>query len=67
MIDAMFRLFTDHPDLAKYWDAEDIDPEKLCKSMKFQSIGAEEMRNLFGVVMGYGQVRQPHNCINHCN
>jgi len=49
------KLFTKHPEFAKYWDAEDIDPEKLCKSMKFQSIGAEEMRNLFGMAMAFGQ------------
>jgi hypothetical protein len=29
--------------------------------MKFQSIGAEEMRNLFGLAMAYGQVGSGSN------
>lgn len=42
-----FRLFTIHPETAKFFDAEDLDPDTIPKSSKFQMYGQAELRYFF--------------------
>ncbi|XGW11419.1 hypothetical protein V3C99_012707 [Haemonchus contortus] len=41
------QLFTLHPELAKYYDAEDIDPDRIPKAQKFIMLGQQELQFLF--------------------
>ncbi|KJH50380.1 hypothetical protein DICVIV_03460 [Dictyocaulus viviparus] len=42
-----FRLFTLHPELAKYYDAEDLDPNSVLKAQKFMMLGQQELQCFF--------------------
>ncbi|VDO99540.1 unnamed protein product [Heligmosomoides polygyrus] len=41
------QLFTLHPELAKYYDAEDIDPDSIPKAQKFIMLGQQELQFFF--------------------
>uniref|UniRef100_A0A914V1R6 ABC-type glutathione-S-conjugate transporter n=2 Tax=Plectus sambesii TaxID=2011161 RepID=A0A914V1R6_9BILA len=41
------QLFTIHPEVAKYFDAEDLDPSIIPKAQKFQMYGQAELRYFF--------------------
>ncbi|VDM63860.1 unnamed protein product [Angiostrongylus costaricensis] len=41
------QLFTLHPELAKYYDAEDIDPDSVLKAQKFVMLGQQELQCFF--------------------
>ncbi|KAJ1369199.1 hypothetical protein KIN20_030605 [Parelaphostrongylus tenuis] len=43
-------LFTLHPELAKYYDAEDIDPDSIPKAQKFLLLGQQELQAFFRYV-----------------
>ncbi|GMR39686.1 hypothetical protein PMAYCL1PPCAC_09881 [Pristionchus mayeri] len=41
------QLFTRHPEIAAYYNAEDIDPDSIPKSQKFQMAGQQELQFFF--------------------
>ncbi|EPB80168.1 hypothetical protein ANCCEY_00723 [Ancylostoma ceylanicum] len=41
------QLFTLHPEIAKYYDAEDIDPDSIPKAQKFIMLGQQELQFFF--------------------
>ncbi|CAJ0605920.1 unnamed protein product [Cylicocyclus nassatus] len=52
------QLFKLHPEMAKYYDAEDIDPDSIPKAMKFVMLGQQELQFFFRLPDVVDQDRQ---------
>lgn len=52
------QLFTRHPELAKHFDAEDLDPDSIPRSQKFMMAGAQEMQFYFRLAQTFGNESQ---------
>jgi hypothetical protein len=51
------QLFTLHPEVANFYDAEDLDPDTICKSQKFIMMGQSELRYFFELPSSFGDER----------
>uniref|UniRef100_A0A2K6WNB5 Globin domain-containing protein n=2 Tax=Onchocerca TaxID=6281 RepID=A0A2K6WNB5_ONCVO len=52
------QLFKMHKNLAKYYDAEDIDPDAIPRSQKFVMYGMRELQYFFKLPHVYGDDRK---------
>jgi hypothetical protein len=52
------QLFTLHPEVAAYYDAEDLDPDSVPRSQKFIMMGQQEMRYFFDLPNVFGDERK---------
>ncbi|CAJ0963179.1 unnamed protein product, partial [Mesorhabditis belari] len=57
------QLFTKHPELAKYYDAEDLDPDSLHKSQKFMMQGMQEMQIFFRLPDAIDDEKKLRSCL----
>uniref|UniRef100_A0AC35U6Y2 GLOBIN domain-containing protein n=1 Tax=Rhabditophanes sp. KR3021 TaxID=114890 RepID=A0AC35U6Y2_9BILA len=59
------QLFTLHPNFAKYYGADDIDPESLHKSQKFIMQGMSELQYFFRLVNSYGNAGEWRSALSN--